>query len=91
MSAGGLGEALGAIAEIEERRRTGEPAPYAGCPADSEPVVASLEVPGHEWLCMVCGRRFTYFSVRLLKLPPTEELEARYAELRARYEAGERP
>lgn len=73
------------MSEGNEARRITE---YSVC-GDGEPLVTSLEVRGHEWLCMVCGRRYPMF--RPGSRPATPELDARYEELRALYRAGERP
>lgn len=54
--------------------------PMAVCRVDGEPLVSALDVPGFEWLCMVCGARFTYFGCG--SATPTPALDARYAELR---------
>jgi hypothetical protein len=63
--------------------------PMAMCPVDGEPLVMSMEVPKFEWLCMECGNRYAYFAPT--PQPITPERQARHAELKARYDAGERP
>jgi hypothetical protein len=66
-----------------------KPRPYACCPRDGEPLITSLERRGAEFVCLVCGGWFGFLSPK--PGDPTPELDARYAELKARYDAGERP
>lgn len=65
-----------------------QPRPYACCPRDGEPLISTLERAGAEFVCVVCGSWFGFLSPK----PglPTPERAARYDELRARFNAGER-
>lgn len=69
-------------------RSSGEK-PYATCPRDGEPLISTIEQPGAEFLCMVCGVWYGFLSPK--PATPTPELEARYNELQTRFDAGERP
>lgn len=70
-------------------RPDNEPKPYATCPHDDEPLICTLEHAGAEFLCMVCGRWYGWLAPTPQQ--PTPELDARYEELRARFDRGERP
>lgn len=63
--------------------------PMACCPKDGEPLISTFRYPGAEFVCMVCGGLFGF----LAPTPKTEtpELTARYNELQARFDAGDRP
>lgn len=70
-------------------RPAGTPPPMATCPHDGEPLIATLEQDGAEFLCMVCGRFFGFLAPT--PAVETPELTARYDDLRARHAAGARP
>lgn len=79
---------IGTALDLIGRQREGKPAPMACCPRDNEPLISTFERPGAEFLCMVCGGWFGF----LAPVPgDAEQLQARYAELLARFDAGERP
>lgn len=77
--------ALAASLDLVGRKVT----PTATCPQDGAPLIMTFEMPGAEFLCMECGQ----YSGFLAPVPadPTPELDARYLELKARFDAGERP
>lgn len=77
---------LGVAARLMDRDK---PRPMATCPSDGEPLISTFERRGAEFLCMVCGRWLGFLSPE--PADPTTELEARHAELQARFDAGERP
>lgn len=58
-------------------------APMATCPVDGEPLVATVEFPKKEWICVVCRRTYAFFDPT--PAPPTPELNARYEELAEQY------
>lgn len=65
------------------------PAPGTGpkmamCPTCKEPLVATLEFRGAEFICMVCKELFGFMAP--VPAEPTPELEARHDELRALYD-----
>lgn len=61
----------------------------ACCPKDGEPLIPTFERPYKEFCCLVCGTWYEFLQpVGKLDSP---ELDARYAELKARWDAGERP
>lgn len=62
--------------------------PFAGCPVDRTPLIATFEVPKKEWHCMTCGQYFEWLSAR--GVPATPEVKANYDDLMARFKAGER-
>lgn len=63
------------------------PRPMAGCPECREPLISTFERPKKEFHCLVCGRWWAFLSP--VPIDP-EENKARYEELLARFEAGER-
>lgn len=63
--------------------------PTAGCPADDEPLIGTFEYPKYEFVCLTCGRLYGFLSPK--RLPTNPATEARYRELKARWDAGERP
>lgn len=63
--------------------------PTATCRQDGAPLIATLEMPGAEFLCMECGTYCGFLDPAPAESTP--ELEARYHELKARFDAGERP
>lgn len=65
-----------------------KPAPMATCPRDDEPLIASFEQRGAEFVCIVCGTWYGFLSPK--PADPTPELNARYSELRGLYAAGVR-
>lgn len=65
------------------------PRPMATCPADGEPLISTFERRGAEFLCMTCGAWFGFLAPTPAEA--TAALEARHAELHARFKAGERP
>lgn len=79
---------LGTALDIIGRDKS-KPRPYAGCPRDREPLISTIERRGAEFLCMVCGGWFGFLAPTPIE--PTPEVDARYAELQARFDAGERP
>jgi hypothetical protein len=71
------------------RKREGRTQPYACCPRDGEPLIATMMRVGAEFVCLVCGTWYGFLSPTAKD--PTPELDARYAEIKARWDAGERP
>lgn len=57
----------------------------ATCPVDGEPLVMTFEFPGKEFICVVCSRLYEFFGPK--PAVSTPELEARYAEHKATYDA----
>lgn len=76
-------EALAAVLDMHTRAPDAL-APMACCPTDREPLVATMEFRGAEFVCMVCGTKYGFLSA--IGRPITPELQARHDELRARYE-----
>ena len=70
-------------------RNADEPAPTACCPRDDEPMISTFERNGAEFVCMVWGTWYGFLAPKAL--PDTPERQARHDELRARFDAGERP
>lgn len=68
-------------------REAGQGAPMAVCPEDGEPLVFTVIKPGHEWVCVPCGRFFTFFGAATAV--PTEALSKRYEELRDQWSAAQ--
>lgn len=66
-----------------------DPPPTACCPVDGEPLMSTFEYVKYEFCCLVCGRLYGFLSPQ--GKPTTPELDARHDELRARWDAGERP
>lgn len=62
--------------------------PTAGCPKDDEPLIPTFERSGAEFYCLECGTYYGFLSPKPLE--DTPELDARYKELKARFDAGER-
>lgn len=77
--------ALAASAALVVRR---DP-PMATCPADGSPLIGTFERRGAEFLCMECGTYLGFLAPEPATVTP--ELEARYAELKAAFDRGERP
>lgn len=84
MSAHNAVKAFGAVADIQERKREGRPAPMATCPRDDEPLMSTFEFPGAEFYCQVC--RGTYGFLDPKPAETTPELQARHDELRVSYD-----
>lgn len=61
-----------------------QPAPYAVCRVDKEPLISTFEFRGYEFVCVVCDRKYGFLSPEAAAATP--ELEARHAELKAQYE-----
>lgn len=61
---------------------------FAGCPTCREPLMSTLEQPQNEFYCMTCKRYLPF--LRPVSLGESAEVESRHAELRARFDAGER-
>lgn len=79
---------FGTAFDLLGRGRDGKPAPMACCPRDGEPLISTFERAGAEFLCMVCGGWFGFLAPNP---GDAEALAGRYAELKARFDAGERP
>lgn len=69
-------------------RNPGEPAPMACCPRDDEPLIATFERAGAEFCCLICGTWYGFLAPKPLEA--TAERTARYDELLARWQNGER-
>ncbi len=63
--------------------------PMACCPRDGEPLISTFKYPGAEFVCMVCGNLLGFLAPT--PKPDTPELSARHDELRARFDAGDKP
>lgn len=61
------------------------PAPFALCPRDREPLVATIEQAGAEFVCVVCHTYYGFLAP--VAGEPTEQLAARLAELEAIFDA----
>ncbi len=57
--------------------------PMATCPVDDEPLVATLEFDGFEFICVVCDEKYGFFAPKPATW--TQELQTRYDELQERY------
>lgn len=77
---------IGTAFRLADKRK---PAPFATCPADGEPLIGTFRYRGAEFVCMACGAKLGFLSPAPAE--PTPALEARHAELRARFDAGEEP
>lgn len=75
---------IGTALDLIGRRREGKPAPMATCYNDDEPLVSTLEFPGAEFYCVICGTKYGFLGPKPAEATP--ELEARLAELRTRYD-----
>lgn len=73
---------VGVAAELLGRDRD-KPPPVATCHRDGEPLVGTLEFPGAEFVCAVCGRLYGFLGPKPAEQTP--ELLARLEELTARY------
>lgn len=62
----------------------------AVCLTDGEPLILTFERPKKEFCCLICGRWYEYLEPRPAPVE-TPELAARLEELKARWDAGERP
>lgn len=58
--------------------------PFAVCSKDNEPLISTFEFPKYEWFCQVCGSKYGWLEAH--SRPTTDEITARYEELRAQYE-----
>lgn len=56
--------------------------PTACCRDDNEPLVLTFERRGYEFVCVVCGRYYTYFEPK--PLPSTAARSRRLEVLKAR-------
>jgi hypothetical protein len=77
---------IGTALDLASRRSN---PPMACCPHDDEPLMATFERRGAEFMCMVCGTYYGFLAPKAREATP--ELQARHDELRARFDAGERP
>jgi hypothetical protein len=75
---------VGTALDLIGRKAAGKPAPMACCPRDGEPLIGTFERAGAEFLCMVCGGWFGFPSP---EPGDAEKLQARYDELKARFDA----
>ena len=62
-------------------RKPGTEPPYACCSRDGEPLIATVEFPGAEFVCAVCGVKYGFMAP--VAKAPTPELAARLVELEA--------
>lgn len=74
---------VGLALDLVGRKRDGVPAPMATCHVDDEPLVSTMEFPGAEFYCVVCGRTYGFLSPKPAEATP--ELEARHAVLREQH------
>jgi hypothetical protein len=65
-------------------RLIGGERPMACCPRDDEPLVSTLEFPGAEFICVVCGTKYGFLAPT--PRPSTPELWARYEELKEQWD-----
>ena len=66
------------------RKQQGKPAPMATCPNCREPLIGTLRFRGKEFVCVGCGRLWGF--VDPIPTESTPELEARYRELKAKWD-----
>lgn len=57
---------------------------FATCPSDGEPLVSTFEFRSAEFYCVICGRKYGFLEP--VGAPETPQIEARHAELKARYQ-----
>lgn len=77
-------KALGMVLDMEDRKKTGKPAPMATCPACEEPLVGTIKFPGKEFVCVACRRTWGFIEPRPAEATP--ELKARYKVLKAQWD-----
>lgn len=63
--------------------------PTAVCRVDGEPLMMTFRTPKYEFVCMVCGKKYTYFGPG--SAVSTPELDARYEVLVKLFDAGIEP
>jgi len=78
-------KALGMALDLMKRKREGKPAPMATCPSCGEPLISTLRFRGYEFICVVCRRHWGF--VEPTPAEATPELDARYQELKAQWDA----
>jgi hypothetical protein len=78
-------KALGKVFDVMERKKSGKPAPMATCPKCGEPLIVTLRVPGKEFVCVECKGLWEFLEPNPVEATP--ELEARYQELKAKWDA----
>lgn len=78
-------KALGMALGSNDPDKWGGKAPMATCPTCGEPLIGTFRFPGKEFVCMGCRRLWGF--VEPTPQVSTPELEARYAELKAQFDA----
>ena len=66
------------------RMKEGRPAPMATCPSCGEPLIMTLKFPGKEFVCVGCRRTWGFLDPTPVESTP--ELDARYQELKAKWD-----
>ena len=77
-------KALGMALGSNDSEKWGGKPPMATCPHCSEPLIATFRFRGYEFVCVCCERKWGF--VDPVPVVSTPELEARYAELKARWD-----
>ena len=68
-----------------KREKEGKPAPMATCPACGEPLIATFKFRGKEFVCVECHKLWGFVDPTPVESTP--ELDARYQELKAKWDA----
>ena len=77
-------KAFAMVLDAIARKQQGKPAPMATCPRCREPLIFTFRFQGKEFICMGCGRLWGF--VEPIPAESTPELEARYRELKAKWD-----
>lgn len=59
---------------------------WAVCREDQEPLISTLEFPGFEFVCVVCGRKYGFLEPHSMP-DDTPGMQERYDELKKIYDA----
>ena len=77
-------KALGMVLDMQERKKSGKPAPMATCPRCDEPLISTIKFRGKEFICVACRRLWEFLQPKAAEVTP--ELQTRYDELKAQWD-----